>query len=118
MSNDHHTHNTTLAVRLSPPDHPPQWGLIGLDLFLEFKSGASHFGINVRRISTVNIRYSNEPPYMGQLFIGFGKGSLIWAFFQKAQPLIDYFEHIRTQYDCDWFLTVDTVTQQKGVNRV
>jgi len=76
---------------------------------LDFESGIganiSSYPRELSLISITTFKYSKET--YSSMYIGFGRGHFMtWIIFDDPQPLIDFFERIRVELDCEWHVSI------------
>ena len=76
---------------------------------LDFESsiGASVFAstLGLSLVSITTFKSSKET--YSSLYVGFGRGHcMTWIIFDDPQPLIDFFERICVEMECEWYVGI------------
>ena len=81
------------------------WDYHRLDFESSMGAGvfASSMGLSLVSITTFK---SSKETY-SSMYIGFGRGHFMtWIIFDDPQPLIDFFERIRVELNCEWHVSI------------
>jgi len=114
--------NLKIEVSLNPPGADELKGTVILDTnSLNFNCSVSvQVSSNPRNLSVVSIRsIKTKLEYFTYMYIGFGNGHCMnWTIYEDPQPLIDFFESIRVELGCDWYLSTSEFNQTEQMDGV